>query len=338
MNAILMFCMSVPIVFLLALIVVMIGVMTFFENIGNLIKFLYALPAVAFGGYGLLMILAGLFDKNLGIEVIKQGGSIFGGILAIMLIFYIMYKILSLVFEGIIDFLSDFFKSIIEFFKDTIPSFLDNIIGLIVNVMPSIVQVKEDDGQYSKTPKWVWILQVIVYLPVYITGAFFYLVFKIHTVLCATFAGSTAFWFVVINLIYGIGTKGERNFFVFLRYFYNRDWWNDFVAAGETNAPLAASSVTHIIFYIFWACFVYIVPALLLGYLTTASAEDIKTTVMFDTTEEEFTNVFESLNRKTEVMYRTNKGSLFIGYGIAVIGYIAIGVGIVYLYHYFLLH
>ena len=58
---------------------------------------------------------------------------------------------------------------------------------------------------------------------------------------------------------------------------------------------------------------------------------------MFDTTEEEFTNVFESLNRKTEVMYRTNKGSLFIGYGIAVIGYIAIGVGIVYLYHYFLL-
>lgn len=307
------------------------GVMTIVENIVAVGITLVSIPFLVFGAFFLLAIPVSIIDPAVHFwEIVKQVLSVFLQFTGIFMVYAILFGLAGLVVKLLVKPIIDLVKKIVEFLSKTVSGWFRDGFLSVVRGLKSFVALKNMPAQEGNVPAFIWILQFVVYLPIYILGLVYYACFKLFDLVKKNRFMIVLLFFIILNLL-SVNDDDSYNCLVLFKMF-NKDAWvevlqnNPVIGVSVLDPSSNASIVSRTIMFVFWTAVSYVLPSVLLGFGFSAFANEMSEFLPFEEIEDSFQEVFTSLNSKTRTLYLVKKDKLYAGYVLSFLCYIVIAI------------
>ena len=291
------------------------------KQIKETVTVLFFLPIVLFLGNFILYIVAGILDPKLDIgKTIKEGlqGIVYMCIFALLAdISFFIVAVVAKVFFAIFGKL---FRTIGNGIDTVVLSGGDIAETTIIKAMKTLANTNSVPGY--KLPIWLWPIQFIVYLPLYLLGLVLLLISRIGRWCKDNYPMVGLFLFIVMDILIYIESNGEDHAFIFLNYFFNKQKWATYMAsAGILGAPVGCSSLTYMFFTIYWTLIAYITPVAIVTYLLFITFDNLNMSTNLNDLKKDITEILKSVNNQSATLFATSKGKLLLNYAIVLLFY-----------------
>ena len=294
------------------------------KQIKETVTFLFSLPIVLFLGNFILYIIAGILDPKLDMgKTIKEGLQGIGYMCIFALLIDISFLIVSVVAKVFFAIFGKLFRTIGNSIDTGVLSGGDIAETAIIKAMKTLGNINSAPGY--RLPIWLWPIQFIVYLPLYLLGLVLLLILCIGRWCKDNYPMVGLFFFIILDILIYRETNGEDHAFIFLNFFFNKQKWAAYMAsAGTVGAPIGCSSLTYMFFTIYWTLIAYITPVAIVTYLLFITFDNLNMSTNLNNLKNDITGILKSVNNQSATLFATNKGKLVLNYAIVLLFYGAV--------------